>query len=62
MEGKMINWDKRRKLISLYNTLSQGEKNSLTRLFNKAGLTEEQKEYLKYHTPDVLWRVFKKKD
>lgn len=57
----MIKWDKRRKSISLYNSLSQGEKNSLTRLFNKAGLTKEQIEYLKYYTPDVLWRVFKEK-
>ena len=57
----MIKWDKRRKLVSLYNLLSQGEKNSLTRLFNKAELTKEQIEYLKYHAPDVLWRVFKEK-
>ena len=57
----MIQWDKRRKSISLYNSLSQGEKNSLTRMFHKAKLTEEQIEYLKYHVPDVLWRVFKEK-
>ena len=59
--NKMIKWDKRRKDVSIYKNLDSSQKNNLTRMFHRAELTEEQIEFLKYHVPDVLWKLFKEK-